>query len=260
MSSDKRLQKKSTGYSAEVLIPYTLKLRFCLIWDYCSLAPWHLTSKLFPLLPPPSWLIATRKQMLPWKFCIFIRVSSFSCEILSIYWGNAKEHFRRIGSTQSCFSALSWPIKFLPHRIVKPQLCRYLAVARLNPPQEGKLSWTVALSWARKIKPCKLLTPASSNIKVIQLSAKLFFTRNHAARKTNTQADNRSWVSTVRDSYSRQLQNHTQLELENSVFNSMQNTKTQEFTWSNTLFWSLRQTGHPNLKSNHRAAMERESN
>lgn len=135
-----------------------------------------------------------------------------------------------------------------------------LSCGQAQPTARGEVSWTVALSWARKIKSCKLLTPASSNIKVIQLSAKLFFTRNHAARKTSTQADNRSWVSTVRDSYSRQLQNHTQLELENSVFNSMQNTKTQEFTWSDTLFWSLRQTGHPNLKSNHRAAMERESN
>lgn len=86
--------------------------------------------------------------------------------------GKCKEHFRRIGSTQSCFSALSWPIKFLPHRIVRAQLCRYLAVARLNPPQEGKLPWTATLSWTRKIKPCKWLTPASSNIKERQSSEK----------------------------------------------------------------------------------------
>lgn len=40
----------------------------------------------------------------------------------------------------------------------------------------------------------------------------------------------------------------------NRLFNGMQNTNTREVTWSNALFGSLRQTGHPNLKSKKRAA------
>lgn len=90
LSSDKCLQKKSTGHTAEILIPYTRKsLVFVL---YGTTPPWPLTPHLetVPLLSPPSWLTATRWLMLPWKFCIFIRVSAFSCENTSIYWENAK--------------------------------------------------------------------------------------------------------------------------------------------------------------------------
>lgn len=136
MSSDKCLQKKSTGYTAEVLIPYTIKLSFCLVWDYCSLAP---DTSLRSCSPASSSSLThcNKKADAPLKILHLYQSFCFFMWNHFCLLGECKEHFRRRGSTESCFSALSQPVKFLPHRIVRAQLCRYSAVARLNPLQEG---------------------------------------------------------------------------------------------------------------------------
>lgn len=95
------------------------------------------------------------------------------------------------------------------------------------------------------------------------------FVKNHASQKINTQVRNRSRISIARDSeftvtdphtHSAQFQNHTRLQLQAFLSSSMQNSKAQEVTWSDALFWSLRQTGHPNWKSKKRAARKGGSN
>lgn len=156
MSDDECLKKKSTDYSGEVPIPYTIKLSFCLGLDCFSPDPDASPRSCFPAHlfltpgdkesePPMKILHLSESHVFHINPFLLLSRKTHTKKKQNKTWKN--KSISEEQGTESCSFPSSQPTRFLtfgplvlsfvPHGTVREQLCRYLAVPRVNLGKRG---------------------------------------------------------------------------------------------------------------------------